>query len=82
MELRSTIHKLPIAENPSCLHTTVASGADQKSSHTVPHVMFMQISTRPSRMEAPPTRRIAPGSQTVEMKHYCTHIELYTVARK
>ncbi len=45
---------IPLAENPSCLHTTVASAAPQKSSHTVPQMLLLQISTRPVMLLAPP----------------------------
>ena len=52
-----------IVENPSCLHTTLASGVPQKSSHTVPHVLALQISTRPSFGPLPPTNRRSPEAQ-------------------
>ncbi len=39
---------LPVELNPSCLHTTSASGTPQKSSQTVPQVSSLQISTLPS----------------------------------
>ena len=39
---------VPIAENPSCVHATLASEVLQESSHTVPHALLLQISTRPS----------------------------------
>ena len=32
---------------PSCLHATLASSMFHPSSHTVPHVLFKNISTRP-----------------------------------
>ena len=45
---------IPIGENPSCLHTTLASEVLQESSHAVPHVLLLQISTRPSYLCVPP----------------------------
>ena len=50
-------------EYPSCLHTTRASRFPQKSSHTVPHVLPMQISTRPWLAFRPPTKRRSPAVQ-------------------
>jgi len=41
------VHLLLYLENPSCLHATFASTALQRSSHTVPHCLFKQTSTRP-----------------------------------
>ena len=52
---------LPVAENPSCLHATLASLVSHPSSHTVPHVLFIQISTRPSSKVFPSTSLIAPS---------------------
>ena len=53
----------PWVEYPSCRHTTVASAFPQKSSHTVPHSLLMQISTLPSLAMIPPTSRSWPGVQ-------------------
>ena len=50
-------------EYPSCRHTTVASALPQKSSHTVPHSLSMQISTLPSFAMLPPTSRSWPCVQ-------------------
>ena len=36
-----------MTENPSCLQTTWASVASHRSSHTVPQILLLQISTRP-----------------------------------
>ena len=47
-------------EKPSCLHTTLASGGPQRSSHTVPQVLPMQNSTRPSLAELPPISLTSP----------------------
>lgn len=47
-------------EKPSCLHTTLASGVPQRSSHTVPQVLLMQTSTRPSLAEVPPISLTSP----------------------
>ena len=44
----------PCVEYPSCRHTTVASLVPQESSHTVPHILSMQISTLPSFAMLPP----------------------------
>lgn len=52
--------QLPVELNPSCLQTTTASLALQKSSQTVPHTLLLQISTRPSVIAEPPTRRRTP----------------------
>ena len=41
------IAHVPIGENPSCLHATRASKVLHESSHTVPHALLLQISTRP-----------------------------------
>ena len=48
---------------PSCRHTTVASELPQESSHTVPHSLFMQISTLPSFALLPPASRSWPVVQ-------------------
>ena len=45
---------------PSCRHNTVASLLPQESSHTVPHRLFMQISTLPSFGMLPPASRSWP----------------------
>ena len=50
----------PIAENPSCVHTTLASEVLQESSHTVPHALLLQISTRPSYWFVPPWSLMSP----------------------
>ena len=39
---------LPLGENPSFWHTTLASRASQKSSHMVPYMLSTQTSTLPS----------------------------------
>ncbi len=52
---------LPVSLNPSCLHTTLASGAFQKSSQTVPHPSLLQTSTRPSYWFLPPTSLMSPS---------------------
>ena len=51
---------IPVVENSSCRQTTVASGVPQKSSHTVPQTLLLQISTRPSRLEGPPLNLKSP----------------------
>ena len=48
----------PCPRNPSCLHTTWASGAPQRSLQMVPHSPCTYTSTRPSLEELPPTNRI------------------------
>ena len=53
----------PWVRYPSCRHTTVASVLPQESSHTVPHTLFMQISTVPSFGMLPPTSRNWPAVQ-------------------
>ena len=53
----------PLVEYPSCRHTTVASVLPQESSHTVPHSLFMQISTLPSLAMLPPASRSWPVVQ-------------------
>ena len=57
-------------EYPSCPHATLASKLSQPSSHTVPHVSFMQISRRPSNRSAPPTRRSSPWLQNAAKRQY------------
>ena len=47
-------------ENPSCLHTTLASATDHKLSQTVPQVSLKQISTRPEYDAGPSTSRTSP----------------------
>lgn len=37
----------PVEANPSCLQATFASVTPQRSSHTVPQTLLLQISTRP-----------------------------------
>ena len=54
---------LPVVEYPSCRQTTVASVLPQPSSHTVPHTLFIQISTLPSLGTPPPTSRMSPVEQ-------------------
>lgn len=54
------IPDVPIDENPSCLHTTLASDVLQESSHTVLHVLLLQISTRPSYLCIPPWSLMSP----------------------
>ena len=50
----------PWVEYPSCRQTTVASVLLHKSSHTVPHTLFIQISTLPSFGMLPPASRNSP----------------------
>ena len=52
---------IPAAENPSCLQTTLASRLVHPSSHTVPHTLSMQISTRPSRVLRPDCSLTSPS---------------------
>jgi len=55
---------VPVEAKPSCLQTTLASVLSQKSSHTVPHALLLQISTRPLEFVDPvPRRRISPFKQ-------------------
>lgn len=69
--LHTRCRVLPVSENPSWRHTTVASTALKASSHTVPHVLLLQTSTRPSRLLAPPTSLISPPMQPI----LCTAVE-------
>ena len=55
---------LPSRANPSCAQTTLASRPPQPSSHTVPHVRLMQISTRPSSVVDPLSSRMSPSVQS------------------
>ena len=57
---RLTKHLL-YREYPCCLHTTLASTAVNKSSHTVPQASFMQTSTRPSSSKVPSSSLISPS---------------------
>ena len=59
---------IPFTEKPSCLQTTLASELSQKSSHTVPHWFPMKISTLPSLLLCPPTRRMGAPWQPGKMK--------------
>ena len=52
----------PWLEYSNCRHTTVASSVPQESSHTVPHSLFMQISTLPSFGMLPPASRRWPST--------------------
>ena len=54
---------LPATESPSCLQTTAASTGDQLLWHTVPHVLFLQISTRPSKRVFPSSILSSPSKQ-------------------
>ena len=56
-----TINSLCL-ENPSCLHTTLASLADHMLSQTVPQASLKHISTRPEWLVLP-TNRIFPRWQ-------------------
>ena len=51
--------------NPSCLHTTLASFLLHASSHTVPHWLLKQNSTRPSAALLPLTSCTSPSAHTV-----------------
>ena len=61
----------PCVEYPSCLHTTVASVELQPSSHTVPHTLFIQISTLPSFGTLPPTSCSWPVKHGARIRKYC-----------
>ena len=52
---------LPSVEYPSCLQTTLASGTFHRSSHTVPYVLLIQISTLPSVTLVPFTNTTSPS---------------------
>ena len=58
---------VPVSLNPSCLHATLASLVDQKSSQTVPQLLLLQISTRPSRLFAPSLSLISPCVQAKDV---------------
>ena len=47
---------LPVGLYPNCLQATCASALVQKSSHTVAHSLFQQISTRPWKLVLPPNQ--------------------------
>lgn len=55
---------IPTGENPSWEQTTPASKSSQLSSHTVPHSSLIQISTRPSYSDEPPTSLTSPVLHT------------------
>ena len=61
----------PRVEYPSCRHTTVASVLLQESSHTVPHTLFIQISTLPSFGMLPPTNRTSSVLQGATIVVHC-----------
>ena len=71
----------PFVVYPSCWHTTEASVLSQESSHTVPHRLFVQISTLPSFGMLPPASRSWPVVQTAEYnrRKLCTY-QLWRVA--
>jgi len=71
MGIRAYVHWYSLyLENPSCLQATLASLASQKSSHTVPHWLFMQTSTRPwEELDPKPASLIAPAVQPAVYKH-------------
>ena len=48
---------------PVCLQTTTASLLSQESSHTVPYIPLIHISTLPSELVDPLTSRISPYEQ-------------------
>ena len=52
----------------SCLHTTVASAVDHEVLHIVPHSPFLQISTRPSLADSPPTNLTSEPEQEALVK--------------
>ena len=60
-----------VVEYSNCLHTTWASFVLQPSSHTVPQVPLLQISTLPSLETLPSTSLTLPCIQTEERK--CIH---------
>ena len=60
-----SLNPLPESLNPSCLHATLASLVDQKSSQTVPQSLLLQISTRPSRLFDPSLSLMLPCVHTV-----------------
>ena len=64
---RRTFHEADLLcpENPSCLQATLASTVPQASSHTVPHLLFRQTSTRPSFGWLPPANLIPPSVQAI-----------------
>ena len=59
---------VPVSLNPNCLHATLASLVDQKSSQTVPQSLLLQISTRPSRLFAPSLSLMSPCVQAASVK--------------
>ena len=59
----------PAGRNPSCLQTMLASAIPQRSSQTVPHWLLLQISTRPSRVFAPPWSLMSPFSHPASDIH-------------
>ena len=74
---------LPLVEYPSCPHTTAASLLSQESSHTVPHCLFMQISTLPSFGMLPPTslRPVEHGAMCKSFdKPESYHVQISTLS--
>ena len=71
---------IPVEENPSCLQATCASVVPHESSHTVPHWLLLQTSTRPSRAFVPPTSLMSPVAQTARkylvIQHKCAVVSL------
>ena len=62
----TTVGFSPVLGRLSCLQTTRASRASQKSSHTVPQVLLKHISTRPSSSVTPPTSLTSPSAHAVK----------------
>lgn len=62
---------LPATESPSCLQTTFASVKVHPVWQTVPHALFLQISTRPSN------RVLPSNSLTSPSMHPSEYIKLY-----
>ena len=68
-------------ENPSCLQATFASVELQKSSHTVPHWLFKQTSTRPwEELDPNPASLIAPCTQPAVLKHTSIMLPEYSTS--
>lgn len=63
------IYSWPLLElgNPNCMHTTLASVLSQLFSQTVPHWLFLQISTRPSVLTVPWSLTL-PWMQPIHMQ--------------
>lgn len=71
-----TINIIPAEDNPSCRQTTAVSDLSHPLSHTVPHLLLWQISTRPSRAVSPWTNLMLPSGHPWQLEEIVMHFWL------